>query len=54
MKKSELKKIAKSFTNYVIENEESPAQAIRSFWAATFGCNNSDRESEVLEYWRNN
>jgi hypothetical protein len=54
MKKSELKKLSKSFMDFVIETEKEPSQAIREFWAATFGCNNESRENELLEYWKAN
>jgi hypothetical protein len=54
MKKLELKKLSKSFMDFVIKTEKEPKQAIKEFWAATFGSNNEERENELLEYWKAN
>ena len=54
MTKKELKKLSRAFSTYMEYTESYPAQAVREFWAATFGCNNEAREQELLAYWRAN
>lgn len=56
MKTQELKRLAKKFNNFFDGSEEynTVESQIRQFWFGEFGCNNSDRENELLEYWRNN
>jgi len=53
MRKQELKRLAKQFSTFMEYSGSYPAQSVREFWAATFGCNNEEREAELLEYWRN-
>lgn len=56
MKKSELKKLSKEFSEFVADaNEAKDIESLMSeFWSAKFGCNNSEREADLLEYWKNN
>lgn len=56
MKTIELKKLSKEFSEFVADaNEAKDIESLmREFWNAKFGCNNSEREAELLVYWKNN
>ena len=57
MKKLELKKLAAKFSEFLAEsgNGNSNIKSVMSeFWFATFACNNTEREAELLEYWKAN
>lgn len=55
MKKSELKKLANEFSEFLSETGNTNAESVmREFWTAKFGVNNEERESELLEYWTKN
>jgi len=53
MKTSELKKLAAQFSDFIDSDVENIETKMREFWFTTFGYNNTKRESELLEYWKN-
>ena len=54
MNTSELKKLADQFSEFIGEDFENIEGKVREFWFATFGCNNAEREAELLDYWKAN
>lgn len=56
MKKIELKKLSNEFTYFMINiSEVKDIELLMSeFWKAKFCCNNSKRESELLDFWESN
>jgi hypothetical protein len=54
MKAKELKSLAKQFDNFIkLGNDfENVEVKMSEFWFATFFCNNTEREKELIEYWR--
>jgi hypothetical protein len=53
MKTKKIKQLSEQFSEF-IEDYENIEGEMSSFWFATFGCNNQQRESELLEYWFKN
>ena len=49
MKTSELKKLAVQLSEFIGEDFENIEGKVREFWFATFGCNNAEREAELLK-----
>lgn len=54
MKKSTLKNLALEFSNFLGEDCTNLESRIREFYFSKYGCNNSERENELLDYYLNN
>lgn len=56
MKNQDLKKLSAEFADFLAESAtpEDISNEVKAFWAAKFGVNNTERESELLSYYMNN
>ena len=53
MKKTELKKLSKEFAEFLATSGRTDIESVMSeFWAAKFGVNNRESESELLVFWK--
>ena len=49
--KASIKQLASKFSEFIGEDLENTEGKMREFYATTFRCNNSEIESEILDYW---
>lgn len=49
--KASIKQLSSQFSKFIGEDFENIEGKMSEFYAATFGCNNSSIESELLAYW---
>jgi len=55
MKTQLLKKLSDEFSDFLSESAtpENTEEEVRSFWFAKYGVNNSNKETELLNYYMN-
>lgn len=54
MKKAQLKKLSLEFADFLAADVELIDSKIKEFYFSKYGCNNSTREEEILNYYLNN
>lgn len=55
MKTKKLKKLSSEFSEFLAESGSTDTESVMGeFWSAKFGVSNKERETELLNYWKEN